>query len=464
MSYQNLPSITECDTFLKEQKLPHGKAVREQVNIVLDQLRTEISKNPHKAVLGANAEILERVAAQVRNQSQTTQRVINATGVVVHTNLGRAPLSESLLRKVLPSMSSYSTLEFDLSTGKRGSRDSKIRKLLRTLSGAEDAMVVNNNAAAVFLMLKALNGNEFENKKPEVIVSRGELVEIGGSFRIPDIMREAGVKLVEVGTTNRCRLADYEQALTENTAALLKVHPSNYEIQGFTEEVSVEILAQLAHSKGLLCFHDWGSGSFYKFRQRGLSEYSTAEQELSAGPDLLAFSGDKLLGGIQAGVLLGKAENIQKLRQHALYRALRLDKVTLGLFEATLEAYLDLKTLAENVPTVGLLELTREEIREKVNNFLKLLKLPDITDWKCELRETESRTGGGALPELPIESAALILSHPQKSANELQNWFRSQTVPVIVRIHEDQIWLDFRTILPQDNEELLRVLSVLIST
>ena len=463
MSYQNLPSITECDTFLKEQKLPHGKAVREQVNIVLDQLRTEISKNPHKAVLGANAEILERVAAQVRNQSQTTQRVINATGVVVHTNLGRAPLSENLLRKVLPSMSSYSTLELDLSTGKRGSRDSKIRKLLRTLSGAEDAMVVNNNAAAVFLMLKALNGNEFENKKPEVIVSRGELVEIGGSFRIPDIMREAGVKLVEVGTTNRCRLADYEQALTENTAALLKVHPSNYEIQGFTEEVSVEILAQLAHSKGLLCFHDWGSGSFYKFRQRGLSEYSTAEQELSAGPDLLAFSGDKLLGGIQAGVLLGKAENIQKLRQHALYRALRLDKVTLGLFEATLEAYLDLKTLAENVPTVGLLELTREEIREKVNNFLKLLKLPDITDWKCELRETESRTGGGALPELPIESAALILSHPQKSANELQNWFRSQAVPVIVRIHEDQIWLDFRTILPQDNEELLRVLSVLIS-
>ena len=464
MSYQNLPSITECDTFLKEQKLPHGKAVREQVNIVLDQLRTEISNNPHKAVLGANAEILERVAAQVRNQSQTTQRVINATGVVVHTNLGRAPLSESLLRKVLPGMSSYSTLEFDLSTGKRGSRDSKIRKLLRTLSGAEDAMVVNNNAAAVFLMLKALNGNEFENKKPEVIVSRGELVEIGGSFRIPDIMREAGVKLVEVGTTNRCRLADYKQALTENTAALLKVHPSNYEIQGFTEEVSVEKMAQLAHSKGLLCFHDWGSGSFYKFRQRGLSEYSTAEQELSAGPDLLAFSGDKLLGGIQAGVLLGKAENIQKLRQHALYRALRLDKVTLGLFEATLEAYLDLKTLAENVPTVGLLELTREDIRKKVNDFLKLLKLPDNTAWKCELRETESRTGGGALPELPIESAALILSHPQKSTNELQNWFRSQTVPVIVRIHEDQIWLDFRTILPQDNEELLRVLSVLIST
>ncbi len=464
MTYQNLPSITECDTFLKQQKLPHGKAVREQVNIVLDQVRTEISKNPDKSVSDANADILERIAAQVRNQSQTMQRVINATGVVIHTNLGRAPLSEILLRKVLPGMSSYSTLEFDLSTGKRGSRDSKVRKLLRSLSGAEDAMVVNNNAAAVFLMLKALNGNEPEGKKAEVIVSRGELVEIGGSFRIPDIMREAGVKLVEVGTTNRCRLADYEQALTENTAALLKVHPSNYEIHGFTESVSVEKMAKLAHSKGLLCFHDWGSGSFYKFSQGGLSEYSTAEQELSAGPDLLAFSGDKLLGGIQAGVLLGKAENIQKLRKHALYRALRLDKVTLGLFEATLEAYLDLKTLAEIVPTVGLLELTREELREKVNDFLQQLNLPNTTAWKCELRETESRTGGGALPELPIESAALVLSHPMRSSNELQDWFRSQSVPVIVRIHEDQIWLDFRTILPHDNEDLLRVLTRLISS
>jgi L-seryl-tRNA(Ser) seleniumtransferase len=463
MSYQNLPSITECDTFLKQQKLPHGKAVREQVNIVLDQVRTEISKNPDKSVSDANAGILERIAAQVRNQSQTMQRVINATGVVVHTNLGRAPLSEILLRKVLPGMSSYSSLEFDLSTGKRGSRDSKVRKLLRSLSGAEDAMVVNNNAAAVFLMLKALNGNEPEGKKAEVIVSRGELVEIGGSFRIPDIMREAGVKLVEVGTTNRCRLADYEQALTENTAALLKVHPSNYEIHGFTESVSVEKMAKLAHSKGLLCFHDWGSGSFYKFRQRGLSEYSTAEQELSAGPDLLAFSGDKLLGGIQAGVLLGKAENIQKLRNHTLYRALRLDKVTLGLFEATLEAYLDLKTLAEKVPTVGLLELTRYEIREKVNDFLKLLNLPENTAWKCELRDTESRTGGGALPELPIESAALVLSHADRSSNELQDWFRSRSIPVIVRIHEDQIWLDFRTILPQDHEELLSVFTRLFS-
>ena len=462
ITFKNLPSITECDAFLRQQNLSYGKAVREQVNIVLNQVRQEISKKKTGTVSYNNNQILERVAAQVRIQSKGVQRVINATGVVVHTNLGRAPLSADLLAKVLPRMSSYSTLEYDLSTGKRGTRDSKVRKLLRSLSGAEDAMVVNNNAAAVFLMLKGLTTSLKEDKIPEVIVSRGELVEIGGSFRIPDIMREAGVKLVEVGTTNRCRISDYEQALTENTAALLKVHPSNYEIQGFTESVSVRKMAELAHTKGLFCFHDWGSGSFYRFKQPGLSEYATAEQELAAGPDLLAFSGDKLLGGIQAGVLLGKAENIHKLRKHALYRALRLDKVTLGLLEETLEAYLDLKRLPEQVPTVGLLELTVEEIRKTVKLFLKRLKLPNKSALKCELRKTESRTGGGALPELPIESAALVLSHPEWSANDLQEWFRSQPVPIIVRVHEEQIWLDFRTILPHDSDELMSVITRLI--
>ena len=462
ITFKNLPSITECDAFLRQQNLSYGKAVREQVNIVLNQVRQEISKKKTGTVSYNNNQILERVAAQVRIQSKGVQRVINATGVVVHTNLGRAPLSADLLAKVLPRMSSYSTLEYELSTGKRGTRDSKVRKLLRSLSGAEDAMVVNNNAAAVFLMLKALTTSLQEDKIPEVIVSRGELVEIGGSFRIPDIMREAGVKLVEVGTTNRCRLSDYEEALTENTAALLKVHPSNYEIKGFTESVSVGKMAGLAHSKGLFCFHDWGSGSFYRFKQRGLSEYATAEQELAAGPDLLAFSGDKLLGGIQAGVLLGKAENIQKLRKHALYRALRLDKVTLALLEETLEVYLDLKRLPELVPTVGMLELTVEEIQKQVKLFLEKLKLPNKSAWKCELHKTESRTGGGALPELPLESAALVLSHPEWSANDLQEWFRSQPVPIIVRVHEEQIWLDFRTILPHDSDELMSVITRLI--
>ena len=464
MAYKNLPSITDCDSFLRRQNLAYGKSVREIVNSVLNQVRQEISQKKPGTISYTNTNILERVAAKVRIQSNGAQRVINATGIVVHTNLGRAPLSADLLAKVLPRISSYSTLEYDLNTGKRGSRDSKVRKLLRSLSGAEDAMVVNNNAAAVFLMLKALTTSLQEDKIPEVIVSRGELVEIGGSFRIPDIMREADVKLIEVGTTNRCRLSDYEEALTENTAALLKVHPSNYEIKGFTESVSVGKMAGLAHSKGLFCFHDWGSGSFYRFKQRGLSEYATAEQELAAGPDLLAFSGDKLLGGIQAGVLLGKAENIQKLRKHALYRALRLDKVTLALLEETLEVYLDLKRLPELVPTVGMLELTVEEIQKQVKLFLEKLKLPNRSAWECEIHKTESRTGGGALPEIPLESAALVLSHPEWSANDLQEWFRSQPVPIIVRVHEEQIWLDFRTILPHDSDELMSVITRLILT
>ena len=372
MSYQNLPSISECDLFLKKMNLAHGKAVREHVNKALDQVRKEISQKKSAPVSKNNTKILERVALHVRSQSQNRQRVINATGVVIHTNLGRAPLSEKLLRKVLPRITSYSILEFELASGKRGSRDSKMRRLLCTLSGAEDALVVNNNAAAVFLMLKAITNNHIKGEKAEVILSRGELVEIGGSFRIMDIMQEAGVKIIEVGSTNKCHLIDYEKAITEKTVALFKVHPSNYKIKGFTESVSVEKISKLAHSKGILCFYDWGSGSFYKFKQRGLKKNFTVQQELEAAPDLLAFSGDKLLGGVQAGVVLGKGEIIQKMRNHPLYRALRLDKVSISLFEETLEAYLDLKTLPEIVPTVHLLELTKAiELRLTCQTYQK---------------------------------------------------------------------------------------------
>ncbi len=375
MSFKNIPSITECDRFLMEQKLPHGKQVREYVYSVLNQVRQEISKDNSGTFSVNNAEIMERVADEVRIRSDSMKSAINATGIVVHTNLGRAPLSKDLIMKVLPILCSYSTLELDLETGKRGTRDSRIRTMLRILSGAEDAMVVNNNAAAVYLMLKELTKNHPDGYLPEVIVSRSELVEIGGSFRVPEIMRESGVKMVEVGTTNRCRLSDYEKAFTKNTAAILKVHPSNYKILGFTESVKVEKLSKLAHSKGIPCFYDWGSGSFYQFQQSGLREYKTVEQELSYIPDLLAFSGDKLLGGIQAGILLGKTGIIQKLRKSPLYRTFRLDKVTLTLMEATLEAYMDIKSLPDQVPTVFLLEQTTKEISDKIKDFLAKLNI-----------------------------------------------------------------------------------------
>ena len=464
ISFKNIPSITECDKFLMEQKLPHGKQVREYVYSVLNQVRQEISKDNSGTLSVNNAEIMERVADEVRIRSDSIKSAINATGIVVHTNLGRAPLSKDLIMKVLPKLCSYSTLELDLETGKRGTRDSRIRTMLRILSGAEDAMVVNNNAAAVYLMLKGLTKNQPDGFLPEVIVSRSELVEIGGSFRVPDIMREAGVKMVEVGTTNRCRLSDYEKAFTKNTAAILKVHPSNYKILGFTESVKVEKLSKLAHSKGIPCFYDWGSGSFYKFQHSGLSEYTTVEQELSYIPDLLAFSGDKLLGGIQAGILLGKTGIIQKLRNSPLYRTFRLDKVTLTLMEATLEAYMDIKSLPDQIPTVFLLEQTTEEISEKVKDFLAKISITEKSLWDIEIRETESKTGGGAMPDLNLDSSALVLNHPKWSALELQKWFRSQPVPVITRVHEDQVWLDFRTIFQKDFDELLKVFSRLISS
>ncbi len=464
LSFKNIPSITECDKFLINQKLPHGKQVREYVISVLDKVRQEISKDSSGTFSSDNSEIMKRVADEVRIQSESIKRVINATGIVIHTNLGRAPLSKDLILKILPKICSYSTLELDLLTGKRGMRDSRIRSMLRTLSGAEDAMVVNNNAAATYLMLKGLTNNQQEEFLPEVIVSRGELVEIGGSFRVPDIMSEAGVKMVEVGTTNRCRISDYEKAFTKNTAAILKVHPSNYKILGFTESVSVKNLSKLAHSRGIPCFYDWGSGSFYQFKNSSLREYATVEQELSYSPDLLTFSGDKILGGIQAGILLGKAGIIQKLRKSPLYRTFRLDKVNLTLMEATLEAYMDIKSLPNQVPTIFLLEQTAEEIYDKANDFLSKINLKNKALWNLEVRETESKTGGGALPDLKLCSTAVVLSHPHWTVLELQKWFRSQPVPVITRVHEDHVWLDFRTIFQNDFDELLKVFSRLTSS
>ena len=375
LSLKNIPSVTECDKFLVDQKLPHGKQVREYVNYVLNKVRQEIINDSSGIFSINNSEIMKLVADEVQIRSNSIKRAINATGIVIHTNLGRAPLSKDLIMNALPKLCSYSTLELDLVTGKRGARDSRIRTMLRILSGAEDAMVVNNNAAATFLMLKGLTKNKQEEFLPEVIVSRGELVEIGGSFRVPEIMSEAGVKMVEIGTTNRCRISDYEKAFTKNTAAILKVHPSNYKILGFTESVSVENLSKLAQSKGVPCFYDWGSGSFYQFKNSDLSKYKTVRQELSYNPDLLTFSGDKILGGIQAGILLGKAGIIQKLRKSPLYRTLRLDKVNLTLMEATLEAYMDIRSLPNKVPTIFLLEQTAEEISDKAKDFLSKINL-----------------------------------------------------------------------------------------
>ena len=446
--YRLLPSVAEADHYLKKQGLPFGKSVRGCVQAVLHNLRQQIacaSFDSGAFPFGEKEQILEHLALRVAEEGWADmRRVVNATGVVIHTNLGRAPLSRQLIESVIPLLSAYSSVEYDLKTGKRGSRTGKVNRYLRLLSGAEEAVVVNNNAAAVYLMLMALAAGR------EVIVSRGELIEIGGSFRVPEIMQAAGVKLVEVGTTNRTRLSDYQNAITENTAALMKVHPSNYRIQGFAEETSMEAIAQLAKEQQLLSFYDLGSGNFYRFAQPALQNLPTVQQELRSGADLVTFSGDKLLGSTQAGVVVGKKNLIASLSQHPLYRALRLDKITLALLEVHLAAYFQIQTLPQTLPTIGLLEQTPEIIQQKAKTVFQTLQMPPNTEWHCHLEASFSLAGGGALPQVCLPSHCLVLHHAHKPADEVQEFFRHQEIPIIGRIHNNQVWLDFRTIFPED--------------
>ena len=458
--FQFLPSIQEIDAFLLDQGKPSGRKVRNLVQNALVQLRHQIANKtlqPDLLDSPSRESFLQWILENLKDYAPV-QKVINATGVVVHTNLGRAPLPKDLFENLLPRLCSYSNLEFELETGKRGSRDSVLRNLLRNLSGAEEAMVVNNNASAVFLMLRALTAGK------EVIVSRGELVEIGGSFRIPDIMRESGATLVEVGTTNRTRLSDYEQAISENTAAILKVHPSNYIIEGFTESVEIPKLVELAKSHGLYCFHDWGSGTFYQFAQKGLRSYPTAQQEIQKGIDILCFSADKLLGSVQGGIILGRKNPVEKMRKHPLYRALRADKVTLGLLESVLGAYFEPESLKEKVTGIRLLERSKDEIRDQANRMMDEIHPESNSEWKVKIEETDSRTGGGALPELPLPSCALVISHREYKAQHIQDWLRSEPIPIIVRVQEESVWLDFRTVFEEDEESLKNSLHLLFKS
>ncbi len=478
--YGLLPSIREVDHYLKARDLHFGKPVRAHVNGVLDGLREEISAsiNPPPLEGGARGgglaeggepavpplpfsskeQILEHLAAIVRQRGQISiRRVINATGVVIHTNLGRAPISRKLIDSILPLLSSYATVEYDLESGKRGTRGEGVRNHLRFLSGAEDALVVNNNAAALYLMLVALAYGK------EVIVSRGELMEIGGSFRVPDIMRAAGVRLVEVGTTNRTRLSDYEKAINGNTAALLKVHPSNYEMRGFVEETPVAQISRLAREHELFAFHDLGSGNFYQFEQPALRGISTVQWEVRSGVDLLTFSGDKLLGSTQAGIVVGRKNLIRRLARHPLFRVLRLDKITMALLEVHLAAYFQMETLASAIPTIGLLEQSSDAIRQKAETVLRSLSIPPRCGWSCKLAAAASLSGGGALPEIYLDSYCLVLEHVTLPAEKIQQFFRQQEIPVIARVRNNQVWLDFRTVFPEEFPLITRVLHQLFA-
>jgi L-seryl-tRNA(Ser) seleniumtransferase len=398
--------------------------------------------------------VVARRAAQIVAQLETPslRRVLNLTGTVLHTNLGRAPLAESALRAVTAVARGYSTLEYDLAEGQRGERHVHVEELLCRLTGAESALAVNNNAGAVLLALSALAGGK------SALVSRGELIEIGGSFRIPEIMAAGGVKLVEVGATNKTHLKDFQKAIGADTALILKVHTSNYRILGFTAAVSGEELATLAKERGIPVLEDLGSGLLVDLHPLGLPREPTVRESLATGIDLVTFSGDKLLGGPQAGLIAGRREIVARLKQHPLARALRLDKMTLAALEATLRLYLDPQRALREVPTLRLLAVSAEELRRRCEALLPQLQAAAGAQASLALVAAKATVGGGALPLAELPGFAIAVTPHRLTLQQLAERLRQGDPPVVGRIQDERLLLDPRTLLAGEEELLVAAL------
>ena len=378
--------------------------------------------------------------------------VINATGVVVHTNLGRSPLSAGAVDQIAAVAGRYSNLEYDLETGSRSIRYANVEGLLCRLSGAEAAMVVNNNAGAVLLALSALADGL------EVVVSRGELVEIGGAFRIPEIVVQGGAVLREVGATNRTHLSDYEAAINEETAILLKVHTSNYRLMGFTGQPEIRELVALGRKHGVPVVEDLGSGNLLDLKAYGLPGEPTVREVMESGVDLVTFSGDKLLGGPQAGIVVGRKDLIEKLKKHPLNRALRIDKMTLAGLEAVLKCFLDPLTAVEKIPTLKMLTLTEAELKKKAQGLRRSIVRHCRVDARLKLKieSSTSRAGGGTMPMVELPTFCLFLRVADQSSALLEKHLRGRSLPVVVRIVDDWLVFDPRTLLADDPQEIAR--------
>lgn len=377
--------------------------------------------------------------------------VINATGVVLHTNLGRAPLAASAAEAVAGIMEHYCNLEIDLGKGVRGSRQAHLERLLCMLTGAEAAVVVNNNAAAVFLMLNSCAADK------EVIVSRGQLVEIGGSFRLPEVMAASGVRLVEVGTTNKTYRHDYEAAIGEDTAALMKVHTSNYHLIGFTASVEAAELVSLAHARDLLAFEDLGSGLLLDLTRHGLPPEPRVQDSIAAGMDLVAFSGDKLLGGPQAGIIVGRRELIQKICANQLARVMRVDRLAVAALEATLRLYLDEERAVREIPAWRALTVPLPRLQERAEALAAALR-ESFGEEGINLWEGSSRVGGGAVPTAELPTVLLSLQSPHLETAALAGRLRCGDPPVVVRVQQERLLLDLRTVYPEQDGLLLKAI------
>ncbi len=418
----------------------HGRPLTtDGIRVSLEELRSQVRSNPEAEVPGIEA-ILNRTASHLESwERPSLQTVINATGVILHTNLGRAPLSSATIDAMGGASRGYTNLEFDLETGKRGTRLVHAEALLRTLLGVEAAVVVNNNAAAVLLVLSALAARK------RVIIARSQLVEIGGGFRVPDVMKQSGAKLIEVGTTNKVRLSDYGEALADGDGLLMHVHRSNFKLVGFTEEPSLDELAALAHASGRALVDDLGSGALLDTAKYGLAHEPTVQESLSAGSDLVCFSGDKLFGGPQAGIIAGKAEPIARIRKHPLARAVRADKACLAGIAATALHYLrDEATRA--IPVWRMISLDPNHIQERARAWADSLGTGTV-------RSSQSTVGGGSLPGESMQTYVLALDvkSPDRFMKRLRHW----SCPIIARTENDKVLLDPRTVLPEQEPDLL---------
>ncbi|OBX05291.1 selenocysteine synthase [Gallibacterium genomosp. 3] len=446
--YRQLPAIdrllkTELGLNLVEN-FGHS-AVVQMMREQLQQAREQIKQQQQLPdYCQTDQQFLQHIQQHLQQQRQVKiQPVHNLTGTVLHTNLGRAIWSEAAQQVALQVMQQNVALEFDLQQGKRGHRDQAISELLAQLTGAEAACVVNNNAAAVLLMLAT-----FAQGK-EVIISRGELIEIGGAFRIPDIMVQAGCKLVEVGTTNRTHLRDYAQAINENTALLLKVHSSNYQIMGFTSSVSEEELVELGREKGIPVMTDLGSGALIDFREYGLPHEPQVQQKVAAGVDLISFSGDKLLGGPQAGIIVGKQSWIDQLQRHPLKRVLRCDKVILSGLEATLRLYLEPEQLIKRLPTLRALTADLEVLQQQAEQLQHALQDKLSERFEITIANSDAQIGSGSQPTAKIPSFAVTLQAKSAKSDDLYQLIARLKLldhPIIGRVEADKLWLDLRSV------------------
>jgi len=438
-----LRSIPKMDVLLAEEEV--RAMMREGFEaVVLKNLRAAVEEIRVEILNGSEeAPSVERIIALCKEKLAESNRmhqrtVVNATGVLLHTNLGRSLLAPAAAEAVHRAAINYTTLEFDCKTGGRGDRYSHVEGIIGELFGVESAIVVNNNAAAVLLLLSALA------KDKEVIVSRGELVEIGGSFRVPEVMEQSGCILHEVGTTNKTHPEDYENAINENTAALLKVHTSNYRVIGFTEDVDLAELSAIAKRNGLPLLYDLGSGALLPLGQFGLKHEPTVQESIAKGADVICISGDKLLGGPQAGIIAGKKEYIDRMKKHPLMRALRVDKLTLAALEATLRIYRDPVEAAAALPLYKMLSQSMQELRERAEKLKTLLC--DLPSTIVTVMETEGQVGGGSAPGETIPSVAVVLDTTRMSIDKLHHRLLCAEEPIVARIGGDRLILDMRTI------------------